>query len=344
MKKSTKSMFFALLAVVGFASKSFAQPTANFSWTPTSPCTGNTVQVSDQSTPSGSITAWGYSVTGASSPSYAVQNPIITFTASGTQTITLAVLQGTTPSAPVSKTVNVLPSPNVTVSTSNTLACPGNSVTITATGNAVTYSWQPGGQITSSIVVSPSVSTTYSVIGTGTNTCARTWTFTQNIVPSPINVSSTSSLLCVGQSATLTATGGTAYTWAPVTSTLSTVVISPTITSSYTVSSQSTVCPSYTWTAVFSQSVSACTGVKEAVASNVSFDVYPNPTSGDLTVELKNGASKTIEVMDMTGRVVYSSISSNDKIVVNMSTLARGIYYVRVQSNNTIEVARVVKQ
>jgi hypothetical protein len=72
--------------------------------------------------------------------------------------------------------------------------------------------------------------------------------------------------------------------------------------------------------------------------------VYPNPNTGLFTIELNNGSVKTIEVMDLTGRIVLTNTSSNDKIDFNISNLANGVYYVRVQSNNSVEVIKIVKQ
>ena len=43
--------------------------------------------------------------------------------------------------------------------------CPGDSITLTASG-ATTYIWSPGNQTTASITVSPAVTTTYTVDGT----------------------------------------------------------------------------------------------------------------------------------------------------------------------------------
>jgi hypothetical protein len=48
--------------------------------------------------------------------------------------------------------------------------------------------------------------------------------------------------------------------------------------------------------------------------------------------------------MDLTGRVVLLNTSSNDKMDFNISNLSNGIYYVRVQSNNAVEVIKIVKQ
>jgi len=65
-------------------------------------------------------------------------------------------------------TVNVMPSsPNVTINGSNTI-CPGQNITLTADG-ASTYTWNTGATA-ASIVLNPTVSTTYTVTG-GIGTC-----------------------------------------------------------------------------------------------------------------------------------------------------------------------------
>lgn len=62
--------------------------------------------------------------------------------------------------------ITVNPAPTIVLSASDDEICVGEGpVTITATG-ASSYSWSPGGQTTASISVSPTTTTTYSVVGT----------------------------------------------------------------------------------------------------------------------------------------------------------------------------------
>jgi gliding motility-associated-like protein len=64
--------------------------------------------------------------------------------------------------------INVTPSsPTVTISGSNTI-CPGQNIILVASG-ANTYTWNTG-EITQSILLNPTVTTSYTVIG-GVNTC-----------------------------------------------------------------------------------------------------------------------------------------------------------------------------
>lgn len=57
--------------------------------------------------------------------------------------------------------------PGPLVNVNSPSICPGNSATLTCTG-ANSFTWSPGGQSTQSIVVTPTVNTTYTVTGTAT--------------------------------------------------------------------------------------------------------------------------------------------------------------------------------
>lgn len=61
---------------------------------------------------------------------------------------------------------------NLQIATISNSICPGFAVNLTATGSSQ-YTWSTG-ETTSSITVTPSVTTTYSVVGTATNSCVNT--------------------------------------------------------------------------------------------------------------------------------------------------------------------------
>jgi hypothetical protein len=79
---------------------------------------------------------------------------------------------------PISVTVNPLPSLTVTASTPS--ICMGQAVNLTA-GGANTYSWSTNAT-TSSISVSPAVTTVYTVTGTSSASCKNTATISVNVV------------------------------------------------------------------------------------------------------------------------------------------------------------------
>ena len=76
-------------------------------------------------------------------------------------------------------TITVFPLPNISVITSTSSLCAGESATLTASG-AGTFTWSNGGT-QNTIVVSPTITTTYSVVGTSVNGCESSTQLTQNV-------------------------------------------------------------------------------------------------------------------------------------------------------------------
>jgi hypothetical protein len=75
--------------------------------------------------------------------------------------------------------VTVSPLPNVSAVSSSTILCANETATINASG-ASSYTWNPGGNATT-IIVSPSVTTSYVLTGTDTNGCSANFAFTQDV-------------------------------------------------------------------------------------------------------------------------------------------------------------------
>jgi len=106
--------------------------------------------------------------------------------------------------------------PAITV-TSDTTICPGESVSLTASG-ADSYTWSPADGLLSttsaSTVASPSTTTRYMVVGRTTG-CLDTAYVTVRVAP-PVNaVVSPDIALCEGGTARLSASGGVQFVWLP---------------------------------------------------------------------------------------------------------------------------------
>ncbi|MFN8415678.1 MAG: T9SS type A sorting domain-containing protein [Cytophagaceae bacterium] len=62
------------------------------------------------------------------------------------------------------------------------------------------------------------------------------------------------------------------------------------------------------------------------------FGVYPNPSSEFITVNNVPSGS-TLNILDITGKVVYTSVVTNDQITINTSELINGMYLIRLDNN-----------
>lgn len=94
--------------------------------------------------------------------------------------------------------------------------------------------------------------------------------------------------------------------------------------------------------------VNPCVGVEE-LNETISLNVYPNPSNGIYTVELNTltEMSGQITVSSIDGKLVYrSDVSGNGLIYhsVNVSEIATGIYYLRIETKNGSKTYKLMKQ
>ena len=135
--------------------------------------------------------------------------PMITVSATGTYSVTATNTYGCT--ATTSATVLVNPIPTVNILSMGTI-CKDDEVTLTAISNATTFNWNSGHN-TAAITVSPSVSSTYTVLVTDENGCTNTASMQITVNPLPQLYVSGQTSICQGDTAHLNATGGVSYLW-----------------------------------------------------------------------------------------------------------------------------------
>ncbi len=134
---------------------------------------------------------------------------------------------------PITKQITIDTVSTPTVISTNTTICIGTTASVTASG-ATTYTWS-NGAVNDTLFVSPSVNTTYTVIGAN-GACTNSAVSTVSVVGITLSISGNNNL-CLGQSTTLTASGSsTTYTWSNGSNNNS-ITVSPTDTIIYTVTS-----------------------------------------------------------------------------------------------------------
>ena len=296
-------------------------------------CTGSSVNLIGLGA---SSYTWASSGGGMSSTNGAV----ITVTPIGASTTyTVNGSSGACSAAPYTLTVNVNLLPTITTSVSpGATVCLGTPITLNA-GGAITYTWSNG--VIDGIALTPTVAgaMNYSVTGTDLNGCINyaTQNVTINSLPN-IMISTSNTLLCVGQTASLTASGASSYTW-NTTGTTSVIAVSPITTTNYTVTGvDGNGCLN---TATITQSVSVCNDI-QTIISNETISTYPNPTNGIATIEIN--ATFNLIIMDVLGKVVYNQTLNKGKHIINLSNYANGLYFVRATSNGKVNTTRLIKE
>jgi len=89
--------------------------------------------------------------------------------------------------------------------------------------------------------------------------------------------------------------------------------------------------------------VTSSIGVQEYKEGQVS--IYPNPANDRLTVELTQIELPCFFALkDMQGRAVYSTVVNSEKLEIDLSAYAKGIYLIRVNNDNFSRELKLVKQ
>ena len=84
---------------------------------------------------------------------------------------------------------------------------------------------------------------------------------------------------------------------------------------------------------------------REDITQNNDFDIYPNPSTSNLNLSIKSvGTNARIEVYNILGSKIYNKVIASPKVSINTSQWQKGVYLVRVFSDNQTLTKRFVKQ
>jgi hypothetical protein len=84
--------------------------------------------------------------------------------------------------------------------------------------------------------------------------------------------------------------------------------------------------------AYFAQGLKECVGLTE-LAVQVSWRLYPNPTSGSFRIELSDMVNVgRMEITNITGALVYSKEVQGTVLEADLKGMGKGIYLVKVYS------------
>jgi hypothetical protein len=291
----------------------------------TAMCIGKTTTITASG---GSTYVWSTSSTSSS----IVVTPLTTtgYTVTGTD-INGCTNTGTT-------TVIVNPLPTISIASSNSMICTGQTVTLTVTG-AASYTWNTGSNA-AMIADSPTITSTYSVFALDANGCSGSAISSVTVSTFPVlSISSSNSLICVGQSATLTVNGASTYSWSSGGIT-NLEVVTPTVTTNYTVTG--TNAGGCATTDTITQFVSPCTGI--AINSIVSENllVYPNPSNGLFMIMLP--ADSKIRITNILGETVFAENLTEGKYQIDLTEFASGMYLVNAEIGGKVKTIKLIKE
>jgi len=231
-----------------------------------------------------------------------------TVTVSPLVTTTYTVLSGTGAcTAQAVATVSVGSTPTINITPSSTTICLGASTSLSVSGGGpFTWTASSGSNPSSAanVTVTPNTTTTYTVLS-GTGACTTTAIATVSISPTlSINITPANTIICSGANTTLSSSGTGPFVWSTG-ATTSSITVTPTTTTSYTVLSGTGAC-----TAQAVASVSVTPSLTVSITPSVS--------------TICNGQTSTL-VCNGFGPYAWTASTganpaSNDTVLVNPTT------------------------
>jgi hypothetical protein len=72
--------------------------------------------------------------------------------------------------------------------------------------------------------------------------------------------------------------------------------------------------------------------------------IFPNPAHEKLTMEMNMEGNKLIRLYDMTGRIVSSTSTPEERFTINIEKYPKGIYFLRISNETYTEVLKLMKE
>lgn len=266
---------------------------------------------------------------------------------SGLTVVGTSTLTGCSALATVILTIN--PTPIVIAYGSKPAICVGQSVILMTAGNAANFVWSYNQTIAPSIVVSPTVTTIYTVTGVNTSGCSAQAVYTVIVNPLPnftLTTDQPANKVCMGKPVVLTGSSGLTYEWLsslggflngnPITVILNTQSpVTYTTTGTDLNGCKSTQLLTLT-------PIDCISGIKTNSADFQPL-VYPNPFRDEFTFNSGTVQTKKIQILDMCGRRIQCFESDEMEVHIDIRHFENGLYYMSVEGGNTLNVFRLVK-
>jgi sugar lactone lactonase YvrE len=222
--------------------------------------------------------------------------------------------------------------------------CSGAGIVLSVPASGNNYVWTPASTLSSSagdtVTATPSITTTYTVIGIDSLGCTVTGLDTVSVKQGPSKPTISQS----GDVLTSSATQGNQW------------VRNDTILTGATNQTYTATISGY-YQVIAKNPVNGCStesdsliveGINQLSVISEQLSVYPNPTGGEIFVNISSSVADVkdwnLQITDVLGRTLYTKQSLNYNNDIDLSSLPGGVYFITVINKTGRAVVPVVKQ
>jgi ELWxxDGT repeat protein len=103
---------------------------------------------------------------------------------------------------------------------------------------------------------------------------------------------------------------------------------------------------SYTGTNNLYKLTGLSVGINENETQTTNFSIYPNPTNELVNIKLEeiNNSHATFTITDFLGKIVVSKSMTENNVQFDVSSFAKGIYFITVKSDNKVSTQKLIIQ
>ncbi len=83
--------------------------------------------------------------------------------------------------------------------------------------------------------------------------------------------------------------------------------------------------------------------LNESFKLNSNIIIFPNPANDYITVKSDNTIEK-IKILDLNGRIVFQSDNNSETNVIDIKYFLKGIYFLKIESNENISIHKILKK